>query len=136
MAGSMVKIIKMANPNINTSRAKQVDVEIFDYDNLPLSATYTSDSTPINLTNYRFDFYLKRDHLLIKTYSIGAGSLSSTFLNKTGGSVNVLEMEAMWENIQTLVEPERSKLYRLIQVVTESSTPYVYIVYNIHAAKY
>lgn len=128
----------MSNANINTSRAKQVDVEIFDHDNLPLSATYTSSSVPIDLTNYRFDFYLKRDQQLLKTYSIASGSTSSTYLNKTGGSVNVLEMEAMWEDIQTNeIDVERSKAYRLIQVVTDNSNiPYVYIVYNIHADKY
>jgi len=127
----------MSNPNINTSRAKQVDVEIFDHDNLPLSATYTTDATPIDLTDYRFDFYLKRDQELLKTYAIASGSVSSTYLNKTGGSVNVLEMEAMWENIQSIVNVERSKAYRLIQVVTDSSNvPYVHIVYNIHADKY
>lgn len=128
----------MSNPNINTSRAKQVDVEIFDHDNIPLSATYTASAVAIDLTNYRFDFYLKRDQTLLKTYTIAAGSLTSTYLNKTGGSVNILEMEAMWEDIRdNHIDVERSKAYRLIQVVTDGSLiPYTYIVYNIHADEY
>lgn len=123
---------------INTSRAKQVGVRIFDFDNIPISATYTTNGVAIDLTNYSFEFHLKTGQKLLKTYSIASGSLTSTYLNKTGDDINVLEMEAMWEDIRnSQVDTIKSKVYRLIQVVTDSSNiHYVYIVYNIHADKY
>lgn len=125
---------------INTSRAKNVTVRIYDYDNLPLSATYSDKTDPLNiipidLTDYKFEFVFKIGSTTKKTYSINAGDLTSTFINKTGADLNIIAFEAMWEDLRPLAK--QGLVNRLIQVVTDTTgNPYVHIVYNIDARQY
>lgn len=122
--------------SVNTSRAQSVAVKIYDYDNLPLALTYSTGGTPINLTNYKFEFVLKNGRTEIETYTIDAGDLSTDFLSKTGASVNVLNMEAMFEDIRDNKVSVGGK-YTLIQVVTDTdSNPYAHIIYTIDAREY
>jgi hypothetical protein len=56
------------------------------------------------------------------------------FLSKTGGDVNVLNMEPMFEDIR---DNYPAGIYRLVQVVTDpDSKKYAYIVYTINAERY
>lgn len=121
---------------LNTSKAKTVVVDLFDYDNIPLSAVYTSATVAIDLTQYKFQFLFKERDTLRKTYTIDAGELSNSFLSKTGAGTNVLNMEAMFEDLRGLVLPGATQC-RLLQVVTDpDNKTYVYIVYQIHADRY
>jgi len=124
----------MPTPELNTSRAKQVNVDIFNYDNIPLSATYTSSGSPINLTDYKFEFFLYQNLSLERNYVIDAGELSTTHLSKTGVDINVLNMKAMFEDIR---DKTQHLIYRLVQVVTDpDGKTYAYVVYNIDAKRY
>lgn len=122
----------------NTSRAVQQPVDIFNLDQLPLSLTFKdpTDNTPIDLTPWRFDFYLEYAGQRKATYTIAANVMSTSNLVKSGDDNNVLNMQAMWEDIRnnkTAVQGE----YKLIQFVTDASSfQYVQVVYLINAGKY
>jgi len=121
--------------NINTSRAQQVSVDIFNYDNIPLAGTYTSGASPIDLTDYKFEFFLYQEGAVIETYTIDAGDLSATYLSKTGAGVNVLNMELMFEDIRD--NAVEGVPLRLVQVVTDDDgKTYAYVIYNINAKHY
>jgi len=120
---------------INTSRAKQVTVDIYNHDNIPLAGTYTSNAVAIDIIDYKFEFFLYRQNNLIETYTIEAGELSSEYLSKTGDDDNVLNMELMFENIRDNAIVGVAS--RLVQVVTDpDGKTYVYITYNINAKQY
>ncbi len=124
----------MAVQTLNTSIAKKIVVDIFNYDSLPLSAAYKTGEIPIDLTGYAFNFHLYDGDVLKKTYTIAAGELTSTYLDKT--SVNVLEMRKMFENLRDIIKLG-SQNYRLVQVVTNNeSNNYVHIIYQINGRKY
>lgn len=122
----------------NTSRAVQQPVDIFNLDQLPLSLTFTDPTTngPIDLTTWRFDFFLEFAGQQKTSYSIAANVMSTSMLVKTGDDKNILNMQAMWEDIRnnkTAVQGE----YKLIQFVTDASArQYVQVVYLINAGKY
>jgi hypothetical protein len=119
---------------INTSRAQSVTVDVFNYDTIPLAATYTSGGAPIDLTQYKFDFILSFNGATQTTYTIAAGELTSAYLSKTGVGVNVLDMEKMFEHIRDNATHSR---YKLLQVVTDpAQSQYVYIIYTINAKRY
>jgi len=121
--------------SINTSRAQKVTVNIFNYDNIPLAGTYTSNAVAIDLTDYKFEFFLYQENALTETYTIDAGDLSSTFLTKTGVGVNVLNMEAMFEDIRD--NAVAGVPLRLVQVVTDDDgKKYAYVIYTINANNY
>jgi hypothetical protein len=122
--------------NLNTSRAQTVVVDIFNLDNIPLSAVYTSGGVAVDLTGYKFVFQLLEKDVKKKEYTLDAGVLATAFLSKTGADVNVLNMEAMFQDIQGLVIPSMD-LYRLLMVVTDpDNKTYVHIIYKINARRY
>jgi hypothetical protein len=119
---------------LNTSRAQYVSINLYNIDNIPLAATYTSSGSPIDLTDYKFEFILSYNGATLKTYLIDSGSLTTEFLSKTGTSINVLNMEAMFEDIRTT---STHSTYKLIQVVTDpDNNTYVHIIYSINAKRY
>lgn len=119
---------------INTSRAKTVEVDIFNYDDIPLSGTYTSGGTPIDLTDYKFSFHLFRDDTLIETFTIEAGEMITTYLEKKGTDNNILDMEKLFEHLQGTITYKEAKL---IQVVTDpDDKTYAYIIFRINAKRY
>lgn len=132
----------MAEPKtLNTSRAQYVPASIFNYDQLPVSLEYTDEDDPLNpvpvdLTDYRFDFYLKDNTNATKLeYSIAAGVFTNAYLQKTGGSVNVLNIQGMLEDLRAKSSP--STAYRLIQVVTNPSNQvYTQVIYQINVGQY
>lgn len=124
----------MAVQELNTSRAQQVKVDIFNYDDIPLSAVYTSSSSPIDLTDYKFQFFLYLQDTIVETYELAEGDLLSEFLEKTGDDLNVLNMQAMWQDIR---DNTSAKKYRLVQVVTDpNDKKYVHVIYLINAERY
>jgi hypothetical protein len=125
----------MANTTINTSRAKQVNVDIFNYDDIPLAGTYSSGLTPLDLTGFKMQFFLSLKGIAKVTYSIAAGEMETTFLKKTGAGLNILDMQKMWEDIRD--HSIQDAAYKLVQVVTDpAGKTYVYAVYNINAKHY
>jgi len=126
----------MSDTLLNTSRAKTVTVDIYDYDNLPLALTYTSSAVPIDLTDYKFQFILKNGSDELETYTLDAGDLSSAHLAKTGADLNVLTMEPMWEDIRDNQVTQGGR-YTLIQIVTDpDDNPYAHIIWTINAKQY
>ena len=122
----------------NTSRAVQQAVDIFNHDGLPLSLTYTSPSTgnPIDLTAWKIEFFLEYGGQQIAEYSINANVMTATHLAKTGVSHNVLNMQAMWEDIRDNKIKVNGE-HKLIQLVTDAdSIKYVQVVYLINAGHY
>jgi len=129
----------MATTTINTSKAKDVPVNLKNYDSVPLSLVINEVSggtkTPKDLTAYRFDFYLKKNGADIKTYTLDAGDLSSDYLSKTGDDNEFLNTQSMWENIQTIAKPGAD--YRLVWRVTQpDGLKFVYINFIINAGQY
>lgn len=123
---------------LNTSRAVQQPVDIFNYDQLPLSLTFTDLTTglPIDLTAVRFDFFLEFAGKQIANYAIPKNAMTTTHLAKTGDDKNVLNMQAMWEDIRNNKITAGGE-YKLIQFVTDASDfQYVQVVYLINAGKY
>ena len=121
---------------INTSRAQQVIVNLFDYDSINLSLTYTdANGAPLDLTQYKFRFVLNTlNNGFLFEYVINAGDLSTTYLSKTGASHNVLNMQLMFEDLRDRVNVSQAKL---IQVVTDTQNlTFVHIVYTINASRY
>lgn len=124
---------------INTSKAKQVTVNISDIDNIPLSFIMYDTSVPpkvaIDLEDYAFNFFLKDKADTKQTYTIDAGDLTSTYLSKTGASNEVLNMQLMWQHIRTKCVVGAK--YRLIMEVTRPDlSTYVFIVFNTNASNY
>lgn len=125
---------------INTSKSKEVTVNISDYDNIPLSIiTYDTSVEPkevIDLTGYKFAFYLKQDNLHQKaSYVIEAAEMNTAFLSKTGTSNEVLNMQLMWEDVRT--KCSAGTKYKLIMVVTRpDATTYTYAVFKINASNH
>jgi len=125
---------------LNISRAKTVNIDLFNYDQIPLSLKYSDTTVPsapvaINITGYAFDFYLYEKEEIIQEYSIAAAVLSTAYLSKTGTGMHTLNTQLMWEHIKSKVQVGAK--YRLVQVVTDSSANrYVHIVYNINAKRY
>lgn len=124
---------------INTSKSKEVTVNISDYDNIPLSfKIYDKSVDPkvvIDLTDYKFSFLLKQDTYAKGSYVIEAAEMTTDFLSKSGSSNEILNMQEMWEDIRTkcLIETK----YRLIMVVTRpDGTIYTYTVFKINASKH
>lgn len=120
---------------IDTSRAREVSIDVHNYDNLPLAQTYTTSGVAIDLTGYAFTFYLEQNSTPKKTYSILAGDLVSDFLTKTGADLNVLNMQLMFQDIRDNI------IYgtpvKLVQVVVDNNgNQYVHLVYNINGIKY
>jgi hypothetical protein len=126
----------MSDTTINTSRAKRVTVDIYDYDNLPLALTYKTGGVAIDLTDYKFEFFLKDGNQQIENYVIEAGDLSTSHLSKTGTGLNVLNMEGMFEDIRDNQVVAGGK-YELVQVVTDDNgIPYAHIIYSVNAKQY
>ena len=122
---------------INTSRAKKVEVNVLDYDNIAFSLTYTdSVAAPIDLTNYKFKFVLEStSNVSLATYEIPAGTMSTAYLSKGGTSNSVLDMENMFEDIRD--NKVSTGQVKLIQIVTnDAGLTFVHIVYRINANKY
>lgn len=124
---------------LDTSKAKTVCLCIHNYDDIPLSLTYSNKNpvTPINLTDYKFEFFLNQNKTPVTSYEIDAGVLATGFLTKTGDNINILNMRAMFEDIRdNNLEPGVIK-YKLIQVVTDGDgNKYVHVVYIIDARRY
>lgn len=125
---------------INTSRAQEVAVNIKNIDNIPLSLKLKDKSgetpTDINLTQYGFDFILMKYREEVKMYSIAVGATTSTYLIKQDTSNTVLNMQAMWEDIQSVIG-ETEEGYRLVMKVTRpDDTKFVFINYTINGSKY
>lgn len=121
---------------INTSKSKEVTVNISDYDNIPLSfKIYDTSVDPkvvIDLTDYKFSFALKQENIQKALYEIAAAEMSTAFLSKTGTSNEVLNMQLMWEDVRTKCVIETK--YRLVLVVTRpDATIYTYTVFKINA---
>lgn len=122
----------------NTSRAVQQPVDIFNYDALPLSLTYTSPSSgnPIDLTAWKFEFFLEAAGRSVAEYSINANVMTTTHLAKTGADDNVLNMQAMWEDIRDNKITVNGE-YKLVQLATDAdANKYVQVVYLINAGHY
>lgn len=125
---------------INTSRAQEVAVNIKNIDNIPLSLKLKDKSgespTDINLTQYGFDFILKKYRDDVKTYSIAVGVTTSTHLIKQDTNNTVLNMQGMWEDVQSVVG-EVAEGYELIMKVTRpDNSVFVFITYTINGSKY
>ncbi|MEO0312287.1 MAG: hypothetical protein RIQ89_1944 [Bacteroidota bacterium] len=123
-------------PLINTSRAKKVDVNISDYDNIPLSMRlYDTSVTPkvvIDISSHGFTFYLKQGKTEKKAYTLLSGQASGDFLSRVG--TEILNMQLMWQDIRDILKTGTG---RLIMVVTRpDTTVYTYIVFNINGKQY
>lgn len=122
---------------LNTSIAKSVDVPIFDYDNLNVVHKFRkqSDNTVIDLTAYKFEFFLKDGVNVIVSYSINAGVLSNSYLSKTGASHETLNMKLMYEDIRTKINLGFN--YELIEAVTDGAgNTFVYLVHKISGGRH
>mgnify|MGYP000896496190 FL=1 len=122
----------------NTSRAVQQPVDIFNYDALPLSLTYTSPTSggAIDLTAWKFEFFLEYAGQRKATYTILPSEMTTTYLAKTGADDNVLNMQAMWEDIRDNKITVKGE-YKLIQLATDADgNKYVQVVYLINAGNY
>lgn len=129
----------MATTTINTSKAGSVTVNLKNIDNIPLSIIVNEVSgetkTAQDLTQYGFDLRLMLDDSEKKVYSIAQGATTSTYLAKTGAGTTVLNMQAMWEDIQSIAAANDT--YRLIcQVTRPDTTRFVYLIFTINASKY
>lgn len=127
--------------NINTSRAQYVNASIFNYDQLPVSLEYTNEAdpqnpVPLDLTDYRFDFYLKDISDVTRLeYSIAAGVLTNDYLQKTGDDTNILNLQNMLEDLRAKSDPATA--YRLIQIATNPQAQvYAQIIYQINVGQY
>lgn len=126
---------------INTSRAQYVAASIFNYDQLPVSIVFIDETdplvpVPLDITNYRFDFYLK-DNLNVTRleYSIAAGVLSNAYLQKIGTDTDTLNLQNMLEDLRAKSDPATA--YRLIQVATDPSNKvYAQVIYQINVGQY
>lgn len=130
----------MTTERFNTSRAVKQPVDIYNYDQLPISLTYTDPTLPgtpaIDITDVKLEFFLQRGGATIATYSIDKNVLSNTYLSKTGVDVNVLNMQPMWEDIRDNKITMQAD-YNLVQVVTDADDyKYVQVVYEINARNY
>lgn len=118
---------------VNTSISEDVTVDIFNHNDIPLAATYTSESLPIDITDYKFEFILRLDGKDERTYTIDAGVVSTEFLEKNGADNNILNMEKMFEDIR---DKATHPSYKLLQKVTANGKTFVYITYTINAKRY
>jgi hypothetical protein len=123
--------------SLNISRAAKVSITINNYDQIPLSLTYSDNSnpgspTPIDIRTYAFSFDLKaaNSDVVMKNYALPAGGPSTDYLAVTGTDHNILSMAGMWNDIK--VEVPYSGQYRLIQLVTDNNgNQFVHIIYTI-----
>lgn len=131
----------MAALNIDTSRAKQVSMSIFRYNDVPLVMRYIDKTdpgnpVPINILPYRFDFYLHKqdeESIQLKTYTLLENAASTAFLVKE--DTNVLNMQLMLQDIRDFVVAD--KIYHLVQFVKDTEgRKYVHVVYTINAGQY
>jgi hypothetical protein len=130
---------------LNTSRAKEVRVNIFDHDNLPLSFKFTDKTVPLvpvplDITGYKFEFFLMHLEADVTSYTIDAGQLATTYLNKLQsvalGVYDVLDMQAMFEHIRDEIVSEGT-IYKLVMnVIDDLAREYVYVIMNIYAERY
>lgn len=105
-----------------------------DRDNIPLTLKLKDGATAIDLTDYGFSCELMHGETSVKIYSIAKGATTSTFLAKTNNA-EVLDTQAMMEDIQSIATPGLK--YRLIVTVTQPDDyEFVYLIFNINAAKY
>lgn len=127
----------MSQPRFNTSNAVRQPVDIYNFDQLPLSLKFTdANSAPIDLTNVKFEFYLQAGKVSKKTYTIDKNQMTATYLAKTGADKNELNMQAMFEDIRDTIVPKLEP-HELVQVVTDADDyTYVQVVYQINAGKY
>lgn len=122
---------------VNTSRAKDIKVDFKDIDNIPLSLVYNNGAEAIDLDLYRFDFILKENERTIATYTILSGEAITAHLAKTGDDNNVLNMEAMFEDVRNKCVGVTGTKYRLVQKVTHpDASVFVHIRFEINAGKY
>ena len=122
--------------DITTSRAKQVSVDLFNYDSTNFALTYTSLGVPINLTNYSMRFILEDTNGLKICDYVLPQSVNGTFLVRSGASMNILDMSLMFKDIRD-VKVKVPKMCRLVQVVTDpDGNVFVHVVYNINIARY
>lgn len=117
---------------IDTSRAQEVSVDIYNYDDIPLSLDYSVDNVPEDLLPYKFVFIAEQNGNNLVTYQINAGEVSNDFLVKDG---SVLVMQGLFEDLRTKLL--YSTPVKMIMIVTDDEgKTYVHIVYNINANKY
>lgn len=108
-----------------------------DIDTIASSFIYKNKTSgdPIDITNYRFDAYLKQDQRNITTYSIAAGDVNSEFLTKTGDDANELNMQTMFADVQQ--KCLGGGQFRLILKVTQPDfRVYVHATFEINAGRY
>lgn len=126
---------------MNISRAKNVTVNMNDYDDIPLTLTYTdstdpNDVQPIDIRPWAFSFDFKtgEEPAVKKNYLLPASG-SSDFLAVTGNFHNVLDMTLMWKDIK-LTQVAFNGQYRLIQLVTDNlGNKFVHIIYTINGQR-
>jgi len=126
----------MSIPSATTSIAKKAELKIFDYDDPTFAITYAKNGVATDLTDFRFDFYLKHGNSVLKTYSIASGSLTSTYLNKIGASVNILDIAPMCVDIRDTIQVDiaTERTYHLVQVVTnDDDIKKAHVEYTIYA---
>lgn len=117
---------------IDTSRAQEVTVNIFNYDDLPLALDCSVENVPVDLLPYKFLFIAEQNGNELAAYGIDAGEVSNDFLVKDG---SLLVMQALFENLRTKML--YSTPVKMVMIVTDDEgKTYVYIVYNINANKY
>lgn len=123
----------------NISRAVTQAVDIFNYDQLPISITYTDpeqSNGPIDLTDVKFEFFLQLAGKPIASYSIDKNVMTNTFLSKTGVDKNILNMQLMFEDIRDNKISIQS-VYNLVQVVTDADNyRYAQVIYQINVRNY
>lgn len=117
---------------IDTSRAQEVSVDIYNYDDIPLALDYSIDNVPADLLLYKFLFIAEQNGNELVSYSIDAGEVSNDYLIKDG---SVLSMQGLFEDLRTKLL--YSTPVKMIMIVTdEEGKTYVHLVYNINANKY
>lgn len=117
---------------IDTSRAQEVSVDMYNYDDIPLALDYTIDNVPADLLPYKFLFIVEQNSKELTNYGIDAGEVSNLFLVKDG---SVLSMQGLFEDLRNKMLS--SVPAKMIMIVTdEEDKTYVHIVYNINANKY
>jgi hypothetical protein len=127
--------------DFNFNIAQTCDITIYDIGDIPLSQKLEDNSdpnniVPIDITNYKFLFYLRDNQgNNIKNYFIDAGVLSTVYLVKTGTNNNILDLSRMLNDVRNNIVFGRT--YKLLQSTTDTQgNNEVYAVINIHAKQY
>lgn len=133
------KLPPLSIPVIETSRAQKVIVNINNYDQIPLQLTYNDVTNPnapvaIDIRPYTFSFDLLSSTVPepVQNYTLLPNG-SSAFLRITGTGNNIIDMSAMWRDIQQNQLTLKGTAYRLVQLVTDNAgNSFVHVIYSIN----